>query len=138
MPVDEEGRRALSKVRLSRARDCLREAEVLLPLEQYKGAANRSYYAVFHAMRAVLALDGIDRKHHSGIISEFSRLYIKTNIFEKSFSDLIGDQYDYRTSSDYDDFFVISKSEATEQLENARLFLDAVEQHLRERGISPE
>ena len=89
-------------------------------------------------MRAILALDGVDRKHHSGIISEFSRLYIKTNIFEKSFSDLIGDQYDYRTSSDYDDFFVISKSEATEQLENARLFLDAVEQHLRERGISPE
>ena len=91
MPVDDEGRRSLSKVRFSRAQDCLSEVEVLLSGGQYKGAANRSYYAVFHAMRAVLALDGIDRKHHSGVISEFMRLYIKTSIFEKGVSDMIGD-----------------------------------------------
>ena len=138
MPVDYEGRRSLSKVRFSRAQDCLSEAEVLLSRGQYKGAANRSYYAVFHAMRAVLALDGIDRKHHSGVISEFMRLYIKTNIFEKGVSDMIGDQYDYRTSSDYDDFFIISKSEVTEQINNARLFLALVKKHLQGRDIPLE
>ena len=41
---------------------------------------HRSYYAIFHAMRAVLALDGIDMKRHSGVMSEFRRLYIKTGI----------------------------------------------------------
>ena len=35
-------------------------------------------------MRSVLALDGIDRKHHSGVISEFMRLSIKSGIFDKS------------------------------------------------------
>ena len=64
----------LSKARLEQAGDCLRAAKTLLGIEDFKGAANRSYYAVFHAMRAVLALDGIDRKHHSGIITEFRRL----------------------------------------------------------------
>ena len=39
----------------------------------YRSAANRAYYAIFHAMRAVLALDGVDMKHHSGIISEFRK-----------------------------------------------------------------
>lgn len=67
----------LSKARLNQARECLRAARALLEIEDYRGAANRSYYSVFHAMRAVLTLDGIDRKHHSGIITEFRRLYIK-------------------------------------------------------------
>ena len=73
--------------------------------ENYKSAANRSYYAVFHAMRAVLAFDEIDMKHHSGIISEFRRRYIKTGIFETRMSEIISVLFDVRTDSDYDDFF---------------------------------
>ena len=71
----------LSKVRLEHAKDSLLDAQEALKSERYKNAANRSYYAIFHAMRAVLALDGIDRKKHSGVISDFRKLYIKTNIF---------------------------------------------------------
>ena len=55
----------------------------------YRSAANRAYYAIFHAMRAVLALDGVDMKHHSGIISEFRKRYIKTGVFDASLSGLI-------------------------------------------------
>lgn len=58
-------------------------------------------------MRAVLAFDEIDMKHHSGIISEFRRRYIKTGIFETRMSEIISVLFDVRTDSDYDDFFVI-------------------------------
>ena len=57
--------------------------------ESYRSAANRAYYAIFYAMRAVLALDGVDMKHHSGIISEFRKRYIKTSVFDASLSGLI-------------------------------------------------
>ena len=79
--LNDEENRALSKVRLEHAEDCLIEAESPLSIARYRGASNRAYYTVFHAIRAVLALDGIDRKSHSGAISEFRRLYIKTGIF---------------------------------------------------------
>ena len=78
----ERERKALSQVRMEHAVECLSAARSLLEVGGYKSAANRSYYAVFHAMRAVLAFDEIDMKHHSGIISEFRRRYIKTEIFE--------------------------------------------------------
>lgn len=91
-------KRALAQVRLDHAGQCLSSAEALLAAEDFKGAANRTYYAVFHAMRSVLALDGIDRKHHSGIITEFRRRYIKTGIFTRELSDIIQMQSDYRTS----------------------------------------
>lgn len=64
---------ALSKTRLAIAQERLDFAEKILELGDYKTVANRSYYAVFSAMRAVLALDGFDSKKHSGIISEFRK-----------------------------------------------------------------
>lgn len=78
-------------------------------------------------MRAVLAFDGIDMKHHSGIIAEFRRLYIKTGIFDVKLSEIISILFSIRQDSDYDDFFVISKAEVVAQLENARFFLSTIE-----------
>ena len=102
--LDKEAICSISEARLDHAKECLISAEHLLAAEDYKGAANRAYYAVFHAMRAVLAWDGIDRKHHSGIITEFRRLYIKTGKFSVDQSETIQMLSEFRTSSDYDDF----------------------------------
>lgn len=128
MHPDEK--KALSIARFLRAQECRDAAIVLLEAGDYKGSANRSYYAVFHAMRSVLAFDGIDMKHHSGIISEFRRLYIKTGILDKSLSPIISVLFNIRQDSDYDDFFIISKSEVAEQIANAEHFLKAVRQFL--------
>ena len=45
---------------------------------------NRSYYAIFHAIRSVNALDGFDSSKHSGVISHFNQEYVKTGMFEKN------------------------------------------------------
>lgn len=82
-------------------------------------------------MRAVLAFDEIDMKHHSGIISEFRRRYIKTGIFEPRMSEIISVLFDVRTDSDYDDFFVISKADTTAQIENAAYFVSSVQAYLK-------
>ena len=59
------------------------------------------------------------------------QVYIKTNVFDAILSDIIHAQSEYRTSSDYDDFFVISKAEVAEQIENAELFLSAITNYLQ-------
>ena len=56
MPHNNE----LSRFRLEQAERCLQSAKTLLADEDYKGAANRSYYCVFHGMRSVMALGSID------------------------------------------------------------------------------
>ena len=131
--LSDEDKRALSNVRYEHAEQCLKTANSLLKAEDFLGAANRSYYAVFHAMRSVLALDGIDRKHHSGIISEFRRVYVKTGIFQAEYSEIIDRQSFYRTNSDYNDFFIISKKEVVEQVADADRFLIAIRDYLKNR-----
>lgn len=81
-------------------------------------------------MRSVLAFDDIDMKHHSGIIPEFRRLYIKTNVFDTKLSLIISVLFNIRTDSDYDDFFVISKEEVSEQIQNAEYFLSEIREYL--------
>lgn len=136
--MQDEDRIALSKARYENAQECLRAARELAASGSYKSAANRSYYAIFHAMRAVLAFDGVDMKHHSGIISEFRKRYIKTNIFETRLSEIISVLFDVRTDSDYDDFFVISRNETLEQIQNAAYFLDAIEPYIVSKGVTLE
>ena len=125
-----EVKKDLSNARYLHAKECLDSAKLLLESGNYKSAANRSYYAVFHAMRSVLAFDEIDMKHHSGIISEFRRLYIKTGIFDATLSSIISVLFSIRQDSDYDDFFVISKQEVIEQIANAEIFLNTIKEFL--------
>ena len=122
--------KALSVVRLETAKEALISAQILLKAKLYKDSANRSYYAIFHAMRAVLALDGLDKKKHSGVISDFRRLYIKTKIFSDKMSEIITDLFKIRTDSDYKDFYIISKKEVTQQIKNAKSFIKEIENFL--------
>ena len=104
-----------------------------MELQDFKTAANRSYYAVFHSMRAVLAFDKFDSKKHSGVISEFRRRYIKTGLLPEELSPIITKLFNVRGSSDYEDFFVISKEEVTEQYQNAVKFVEAIKAYLKRR-----
>lgn len=132
LKLQYEDKVALSRVRLNTAKDCLKDSQILINSDSFKASANRSYYAVFHAMRAVLVFDEFDSKKHSGIISEFRKRYIKTGILGAEISKIIDIQFSIRTHSDYDDFYVISKSEAYNQLLEAEKMVNNVEKYLTE------
>ena len=120
----------MSNYRLEKAAECLNDAKAAFQAERYSNAANRSYYCVFHSMRSVLALESIDFKKHSAVIAYFSEHYIKSGKFEKSLSKIIKDLFRLRGKSDYDDFYVISKQDVAEQVENAELFFKQVKAFL--------
>jgi uncharacterized protein (UPF0332 family) len=60
----------LARYRIEKAKSCLQGAEMEMAHSLFENAANRSYYCIFSAMRAVLALDQFDSKKHSGVISD--------------------------------------------------------------------
>jgi len=121
----------LSKYRLEQAERCIRSARLLGDDDDFKGAANRSYYAIFHGMRSVLALERKDFARHSGVSAYFRKTYIKTGVFPVEMSDYIREAFDIREESDYDDFYAISREEVIEQIENAEKFLNTVKDYLQ-------
>ena len=125
----------LALYRLEKAKKDLSDAKKTLELEMYDTAANRSYYAIFHAARAVLALDGQDYKRHSGVISSFQKDYIKTEIFDKQMSNIIKNAFDMRTESDYEDFYIIPKEDVKLQVAEAEFFITNIENYLKNKNI---
>ncbi len=123
----------LSAYRLARAKEDLETAADNLANGRFRASVNRSYYAVFHALRAVTALDRFDSGKHSGIIAYFNYNYVRTGIFDKEISKRIDSAFRLREKADYDDFFLVEKADAALQLEKAVSVVQAVEQFLIHR-----
>lgn len=67
----------LAGCRMDRAKEMLVAARENLEIGQYKTSLNRSYYAIFHAMRAMNILKGFDSSKHSGVIAFLIRSILK-------------------------------------------------------------
>lgn len=122
----------LIKYRLSSANEKLTSAKVLLEAGLYKDSVGRSYYAIFSAIRAVLATRQVDFSKHAGVISYFQKEYIKTEIFDKKYSKYLQDAFQIRNCCDYDDFFIVIKQDAIEQYERAVEILKVIEGYIKD------
>ena len=126
----------LSKYRLARAKEDLQTAESNFQEKSYRASVNRSYYAIFHALRAITALDQFDSSKHSGIIAFINQNYVKTGIFDRSFSKMVDSAFRLREKADYEDFYVVAIEDAKKQLEKAAAVIAAVEQYAETRWVS--
>ena len=105
--------------RIETAKSDLRTANMLLTQKEYRAANNRAYYAIFHAITAIHALDGNAYKRHKEVLAKFNKDYVRTEIFPKSFGRKIIEAEDIRHASDYDDFYIATREEAQEQIGTA-------------------
>ena len=121
---------ALSKYRLEKAEDMLTSANRDMNAKDYASANNRAYYCIFHAMRAVLAMDGEDYKKHSAVIARFTQRYLKTERLPKAYSKLIANASLIRNRSDYEDFYICSVEDTLQLMEGAEKFFNRVEAYL--------
>lgn len=64
----DDRQRDLSNYRITEADDSLKVAEHCLKEGWYKDSINRSYYAAFYAVKAVLALSTVDFKRHKCVV----------------------------------------------------------------------
>jgi len=124
---------ALSQYRLERSEAMLLSAKRDFEAKDFTSANNRAYYCVFHAMRAVLALDNVDFKKHSAVIARFSQDYLKTGRIDRSFGSLITTASLIRNRSDYEDFYICSIEETKQLLTGAERFMNAVKAFLAQQ-----
>ena len=103
--------------RLETAKKDLKSAKVLLEIDDCKGANNRAYYAIFHAINAVHAVSGKAYKRHKDAIANFNKDYVKTSIFSREIGRKIGQAEEIRHASDYDDFYIASKENPNDKLQ---------------------
>lgn len=110
----------LCRYRIERCTEELEVSGLLLKGNYLKKSINSSYYAVFHGIRAVFALDSVDFRKHDKCIAEFNRNYVNAGVFDKYFARKIDKLFRLRNKCDYDDFYIVSKDDAEIQYKIAK------------------
>lgn len=120
----------LCKYRMEQARESLRAFKIMLENDMIKDAVNRSYYATFYALKAVLAIEEKDFKRHKDVVAYFNKMYVATGKFPRELGRMIAKLQQLREKSDYDDFFIVSIEKAGQQVASAEKVITAVEKYL--------
>ena len=115
---------------MERAKEDLEADRVNHSSGLFKAAINRSYYAIFHSIRAANILDGFDASKHSSVIAHFIQYYVHIGEFDRGIYKIIDGAYRIREKCDYSDFFLASKEESAVQIEHAEAFVKTVEMYI--------
>ena len=117
-----------------RAMDALALAQVGVKIAP-DGAANRAYYAAFHAASALFAVEGRFFTRHSAIESAVHTELVHKGRWDKELGALYTDLHKLRNIGDYGDFRHVSSREAADAVAAAIRILRAV--HESQPGIFP-
>ena len=124
--------KALVSYRFEQADESLDAARILLEQNLTRSSVNRSYYAMFYAVLALLVTRKQETSKHSGAISLFDKEFVKTGMFKIEFSRWLHDAFDLRQRSDYVAQIQVSKEEASQMLAQAKAFVAGVKSKLME------
>ena len=130
-----EKQKDLCVYRVNQAEETVQSAKLCKENHFYKDAINRAYYAAFYAIKAVLAVEGVDFKRHKDVVAYFNQHYVATEKFEREMGKRIGRLKTMREDCDYDDFYVIERDEVLEQLRTAEIVIGAVRRYMESQGV---
>jgi hypothetical protein len=104
----------------------LAEAKTLLENGFYRGTVNRAYYAMFTAVLALLFTEGVVTKTHTGALSRFHELFIKTGKLPEDLGSSLNEAFNKRQRTDYNFDFDIDKDTADHAFLTAERFVSTV------------
>ena len=131
--MTSENLKALARYRLDQADESLQAALILMEKKLLRPSINRSYYAMYYAVLALLSVEKKETSKHSGVISLFDKEFFKKGTFPKEFSRWLHAAFDLRQRSDYGADQTVSDSDAQKALENAKIFVAKVATILKDQ-----
>ncbi len=129
--MDSETIEGFSKYRLNKAKETLETARMIFNEgKDFTSANNRAYYAIFYAIRAVLAIEEVDFKRHKDVLAYFNKEYVNKEKFPKKIGRKISQAQRIREDSDYDDDYEPSFEKTEQQINTAQELIDLVEEYI--------
>jgi uncharacterized protein (UPF0332 family)/predicted nucleotidyltransferase len=124
---DETNPRHVAREDLERAREALEMGEMGIEAGYLRDAVSRIYYAFFLGARALLALDDLYAKSHSGTKSLFHEHVVKEERVEADLGKLYEDLSTGRNDADYGRGAEFDAGEVRAWLDRTETFLETVE-----------
>ena len=130
MSLNQEERNIMVGLELEKAKSTFAEHEGLTEKGYWNTLANRLYYALFHAVSAMLISDGREVGSHKGAAIRFHQYYVRTGIFTDEEGAFYSQMETLREKSDYNCFFKVSETKITACIEPTRLLIENIEKYI--------
>ena len=130
MSLNEEDRKVIVALELDKVDKILAQLDVQIKSELWDMAANRLYYALFHAVSAMLIYDHHEVGTHRGAVNKFSLYYVKEGIFTKEEGRLYARLQRLREDGDYNCSIEVEQEEVEEKIEPTRQLIEKIKQYI--------
>jgi uncharacterized protein (UPF0332 family) len=128
--MNPEERQELVKYRLNKAKETLKEVDILIKNKLWSTSVNRLYYACYYAVIALLVYSEIKAQTHAGVRQMFGLHFVRTGLIDKDLGKYYSDIFDKRQTGDYDDFVTFTEKEVISLLEPAKQLIFAIEKFI--------
>lgn len=109
-----------------KARHHLAQADEMLTLNHWDLAANRQYYACYHAVQALFVSREVSGATHKGMIAQFSLHFVKTGIISIEHGSFLSRMMQLRQKADYNCYYDISEEEVRSIATLTHEFVDTI------------
>lgn len=130
MSLKEEDRKVIVALELEKTDKTLAQLQVQIEAGLWELAANRMYYALFHAVSALLVHDKHEVGTHRGAVGKFSLFYVKTGVFTKEEGRLYSQLQSLREDGEYNCFIDIERTEVEEKIEPTRQLITKIKEYI--------
>lgn len=132
MTLHPNDRSELVQYELEKARKTWKEAEGNYNIQLWNVVGNRLYYAVFHAVAALLIKNGISISGHKGAVIMFGKHFVKTGLFTPEEGSLYSRLQTIREKADYQNTYELTQEQASHYMILAKALFDKIEKVINE------
>ncbi len=133
MSLKEEERRIIVEMELDKAERIFAEQKLLRDGALWGTLANRLYYALFHAVSALLISEGYEVGTHKGAVIRFQQYFVKTKLFSVDDGRFYSQMQTMRENADYNCSYDVSEEEVLERIEPTRLLIEKIKQYIADK-----
>ena len=127
MSLNDEERKLLVEFEVEKAHKLIDQFPILESAELWDTLANHVYYAVFHAVTALLIKNGLHAGSHQGVSVLFNKHFVKENLIDEKYGRLLARLENMREKSDYTCLFETTKEEVLPMIPQAKEMISIIE-----------
>lgn len=135
MSMNTDSRKEMVKKYLDKSNRTWDEAVAARNLKMWPMAANRMYYSLINAMRALLLVDQHNAHTHAGMKSAIGQYYVLTNELTAEEGKLYSQMETMRERADYDCYFEATETDVEEKFIPVKGLIDKITQMVFSRQI---
>lgn len=136
MSLNNKDIQTLVCLQLEKADRFLKQADLMCDLQQWDIAANRYYYACFHAVQGLFICFDLSSKRHSGMLKQFGLHFVKPGIISDSLGAFLTRMEQLREKGDYNCLFSIDEDDVETIIQPAHELIETIKEIINKTRLN--